>query len=93
MDRYEGMFIFRPELTKENLSKSLSQVQELLEKNNGSMGEVKEWGKQRLAYPIAKCKEGVYYLVTFNIVPGAIAAIRRAFSLNESILRSLIVKI
>ena len=93
MNRYEGMFIFKPDLTKENLSKVLAQVQEMVEKNKGAIDETKEWGKQKLAYPIAKYKEGLYYILSFHIVPEVISKIRRSFSLNEAILRVLIVKI
>jgi len=93
MKHYEGMFIFKPDLNKDSLDKLLSQAKELVEKNKGSIDQVKEWGKQRLAYPIEKYKEGIYYLVDFHIIPEAITDIRRAFSLNESILRVLIVNI
>lgn len=93
MNHYEGMFILKPDLDKDSLDKLLSQAKELIEKNKGSIDQIKEWGKQKLAYPIEKYKEGVYYLLDFHIVPEAITKIRSVFSLNESILRILIVKI
>lgn len=93
MNHYEGMLIFKPDLDKDSLDKLLSQARELVDKNKGSIDQAKEWGKQKLAYPIEKYKEGIYYLIDFHIVPEAITNLRRAFSLNESILRVLIVKI
>jgi len=91
MKNYEGMFIIKADLTKEDLDKTLGQVQEIIKKQKGSLGTIKEWGKQKLAYPIKKQKEGVYYLINFHIDTSAIAKIRRSFSLNESILRVLII--
>ena len=92
MKSYEGMFIFKPDLTKDNLEKTLGQVKDIIAKNKGSLsGDVKEMGKQRLAYSIKKFREGSYYLLNFHIDPGAISKIRRSFALNESILRVLIV--
>lgn len=90
MRSYEGMFIFRPDLSQENFDKVLSHVQDIIGKNKGSVAEIKEWGKQRLAYPIKKYKEGIYYLINFHIIPDALDKIKKSFGLNESILRVLI---
>lgn len=94
MNNYEGMFIFKSDLSKEDLDKTAAQVKDAITKNKGSLsGDMKELGKQALAYPIKKHKEGVYYLVNFHIDPDAISKLKRAFVLNESILRVLITKI
>ena len=93
MNNYEAMFLFKPDLGKDGLDKTLGQVQEILVKHKGSIDETKEWGKQKLAYPIKKCKEALYYLINFNIDPDEVSKLKRAFGLNESILRVLIVKI
>ena len=90
MKKYEGMFIIKADLAKEDLEKTVTQVQEIIKKEKGSLDNIKEWGKQKLAYPIKKHKEGVYHLINFHIDTAAIAKIRRSFSLNESILRVLI---
>jgi len=91
MKRYEGIFLLKPDLTSDVLDKVLHQVQDIIGKNNGSMDEIKDWGKQRLAYPIRKYKEGIYYLMNFSIDPNAISKIKQSFRINESILRVLIV--
>lgn len=93
MKNYEGVFILKPDLGKEALEKTLGQVKELIAKNNGSISEIKEWGKQRLAYPIKKHQEGVYYLTNFNITSDGVSKLRRSFALNESILRVLIISV
>ena len=92
MKNYEAMFIFKPDLSKEALEKTSAQVKDIISKNKGSLsGEIKEMGKQRLAYPIKKSREGLYYLANFHIDTDAISKLKRAFALNESILRVLIV--
>ena len=93
MKKYEGMFIFKADLSKDNLEKTAGQVKDIISKHKGSLADVKEWGKQRLSFPIKKYKEGIYYLVNFHIDTDAISKLKRAFSLNESILRVLITKI
>ena len=92
MKSYEGMFVLRPDLNKENLDKVLGQIEEVIAKHKGSTAQIKDWGMQKLAYPIKKYKNGIYYLITFHIAPEAIAKIKRSFSLNESILRTLILR-
>ena len=93
MERYEGMFIFKPDLSKDDLDKVLSQIQDIIAKHKGSIDQINEGAKQKLAYPIKKYKEGFYYIVNFHIDPDAISKIRRSFGLNESILRVLITRI
>ncbi len=91
MKVYEGMFIFKPDLKKEGIDKVYGQVQEIIEKHKGSIEKKDEWGKKGLAFPIKKYKEGLYYLVNFHIDPESISKIKRYFTLNESILRVLII--
>lgn len=92
MKSYEAMFLFKPDLSKQDLDKVLNQIQEILTKHKGSPDQKIEWGKQKLSYPIKKYKEGLYYIITFHIDPGAISKIKKVFGLNESILRVLITK-
>jgi small subunit ribosomal protein S6 len=91
MNNYEGMFIFKPDLTKDGLDKTVAQVKELITKHNGSLSDIKEWARQKLAYPIKKYKEGIYYIVNFHIDPETISKIKKALALNESILRVMII--
>jgi len=92
VEHYEGMFLFKPDLSKDNLDKVLNQVKEIIVKQKGSPDKIEERGKQRLAYPIKKYKEAFYYLINFHIDTEAISKIRRSFGLNESILRVLITR-
>ncbi|MFA5388712.1 MAG: 30S ribosomal protein S6 [Candidatus Omnitrophota bacterium] len=93
MKKYEAMFILKPELDKAGADKILGHMQELIAKHKGTITETKEMGKNRLAYPLKKNKEGLYYLINFSIVPDAISAIKQNLMLNESILRLLVVEL
>ena len=93
MKQYEVTFILKPDLDKGSIDKILGQMQELVAKHKGAIAEIKEMGKNRLAYPLKKNKEGIYYRLNFSIIPDAIAIIKKSLILNESILRVLIVEI
>jgi small subunit ribosomal protein S6 len=92
MNHYEGMFLLKPDLDKAGLDKVLGQIKDAVTKEKGIVVDMKEWSKTRLAYAIKKYKEGVYYLVNFDIIPSGIDHIKKIYVLNESILRVLITK-
>lgn len=93
MKRYEAMFILRPDLDKTGIDKIIGHIQELVAKHKGAITETREMGKNRLAYPLKKNKEGLYYLINFNISPDAIDGIKKNLTLNEAILRLLVIEL
>ena len=92
MKNYEGMFVLKPDLDKTGVDKILNQIQELVTKYKGAVADTKEMGKNRMAYPLKKYREGVYYLINFSVIPDAVANIKKSLALNESVLRMLIVE-
>mgnify|MGYP001588092230 CR=1 FL=1 len=93
MGLYEGLFIVQHDLTTETQKTVFTQIEEPIAKQGGTIETAQEWGRRSLAYPIRKKKEGVYYLVRFHLEPGSIATLRKGYSLNESILGSLITRL
>jgi small subunit ribosomal protein S6 len=57
--------------------------------------EIKEedMGDRPLAYPILKKERGHYLLYKMNLDPQSVAPLERAFKLNTSILKYLLVKV
>ena len=58
---------------------------------NGTVSEVNEWGKRRLAYPINDLMEGYYVLMTFYAAAAIPAELDRIFRITDGVMRSLIV--
>ena len=52
-----------------------------------------KWGKRRLAYPINDMPEGYYVVVTFKSAPEFPSEMDRLFNIDESIMRSMIIKL
>ena len=90
MRNYEAMFIFKPTVSEETLEKEVANVKRAI-KTRGK-GDVKfdNLGKKALAYPIAKCNEGIYVNYQFTAQPLAIAKIKEALRHKENILRFMI---
>jgi small subunit ribosomal protein S6 len=92
MNHYELMYIMVPTLEGEALETVMTKVTTLIESVNGTITEVKKWGKRRLAYEINDIKEGFYVVVTFDADPSSITEIDRVLKLTEEILRFMITR-
>ena len=56
-----------------------------------ALGEVEEWGKKKLAYPINYETEGFYTLINFSSEESFPAELDRVINITDGVLRSLIV--
>ena len=84
------VFILNPNLDEEATAAMVAKFKTLVEQN-GTLAEVDEWGKRRLAYPINDLNEGYYVLMTFNAAAAIPHELDRLFRINDSVMRSLIV--
>ncbi len=87
---YEVVYILDPNLTEDATAALVEKFKTLVE-SKGTLGEVNEWGKRRLAYPINDLNEGYYVLMTFTATPDLPAELDRQLRINDSVMRSIIV--
>ena len=92
MNNYEALFLIKPDLKKEEQDKLIESIHEEITKRNGQLKETQDLYKRPLAYEINKYREGLYCLVNFDALSDIINSLRDAYKLNDSILRSLILK-
>ena len=93
MNKYEAMFLIKPELSEDDKKALFNQIGEAVTKNQGLVSSGAVWSeKRKLYFPIKKYQDAVYYLLNFNLPPLAIKEIKRTYSLNENILRVLLTK-
>ena len=91
LNSYETIFIVDATLEEE----AVTQVKEKftsLNSNNGTINNIDEWGKRRLAYEINDKTEGYYYLVDFTADGEFPKELDRQFRINENILRTIIIR-
>ncbi len=88
--KYETLFIVNPTLSEEATAELVAKFKALVEKN-GTLTNVDEWGKRRLAYPINDLNEGYYVLFDFESAPSFPAELDRIYKITEGIMRSIIV--
>lgn len=93
MNKYEGMFIVKPDLSEEERKTLFNQINDMIIKAEGKILQASVWSeKRKLFFPIKKSHEGVYYLLNFSIAGGLIKDLNQAYKINENILRTLISK-
>lgn len=90
--KYELMFIADPELDERGLKKLTSQYLEIVTKEGGSVDEPDFWGRRKLAYEIDGKTEGNYVVVTYSCEPATSAELDRVLNLNESVIRTKILR-
>ena len=89
---YETMYILRPDIPEEEVDNHLKKYSEILEKSGTEVLDSQMRGKRRLAYPIAKHKEGIYVQLSHIGDGQQIAILEKAMRLSEDVIRYLTVK-
>ena len=87
---YEAVYILDPALSEEQIAALVAKFKAVVEAN-GTVSEIDEWGKRRLAYPINDLMEGYYVLMTFTADPAFPAELDRLMRITTGIMRSIIV--
>ena len=89
---YETMYILRPDIPEEEVDSHIKKYSEILEKSGTEVLDSQMRGKRRLAYPIAKHKEGVYVQLSHQGNGQQVATLEKAMRLSEDVIRYLTVK-
>ena len=89
---YETMYILRPDIPEEEVDNHLKKYSEILEKSGTEVLDSQMRGKRRLAYPIAKHKEGIYVQLSHQGDGQQVAVLERAMRLSEDVIRYHTVK-
>ena len=93
MNQYEALYIITPELEEEATKALVEKFSGIITGNGGEIVSVDEWGKRRLAYAIDYKTEGYYVYVGFNAGAELPKELTRNLQINESVIRSQIVKL
>jgi small subunit ribosomal protein S6 len=89
---YELMVILDPSLEERTVAPSLDQYLTVIRTAGGSVEKLDVWGRRRLMYEINKKSEGIYAVVDLQATPEAVAELDRQLRLNESILRTKVIR-
>ena len=89
---YETMYILRPDIAEDEVNNHIDKYNKLLEKFGGTILDSQMRGKRRLAYQIAKHREGIYVQLSHQGDGQHIFKIEKAMRLSEDVIRYMTVK-
>jgi small subunit ribosomal protein S6 len=86
------MVILDPSLEERTIQPSLETFLNVVKTDGGSVEKVDIWGRRRLAYEIDKHIEGIYAVIDLQAQPAAVQELDRQLNLNESVLRTKVLR-
>ena len=92
MNKYELAIVLNAKVEDEVRVASVEKVKEYITRFGGTVTNVDEWGKKRLAYEIQKMKEGFYYFIQFESNSDCPNEVEKNVRIMESVIRYLCVR-
>ena len=89
---YETMYILRPDIAEDEVVNHIDKYNKLLQEFGGTIIDSQMRGKRRLAYQIAKHREGIYVQLSHQGDGQHIFKIEKAMRLSEDVIRYMTVK-
>ena len=92
MNKYELAVVLSAKLEDEERAAAIEKVKGYITRFGGTVTNVDEWGKRKLAYEIQKMREGFYYFIQFEAETSAPAEIESRVRIMDNVMRYLVVK-
>ena len=92
MNKYELAVVVSDKIEDEERAAVVEKCKALIERFNGVITEVDDWGKKRLAYEIQKMKEAYYYFIRFEAESTVPIEIESRVRIMDNVIRYLVVR-
>lgn len=92
MNKYEIMYIIRPDLEEEARKEVVEYFSKVLTDNGAELDKVEEMGMRRLAYEINDYREGYYVLINFSSQPEAVNEFDRLAKFSDNVIRHMAIR-
>lgn len=92
MNKYELAVVVNAKIEDDVRTATIEKVKEYITRFGGTITNVDEWGKKRLAYEIQKMREGYYYFIQFESDSSCPAEVEKSVRIMENVIRFLCVR-
>lgn len=92
MNKYELALVVSAKIEDDARTATVEKTKEYITRAGGTVTEVEEWGKKRLAYEVQKMREGFYYFIQFEADATCPAEVERHVRIMDNVMRYLVVK-
>jgi small subunit ribosomal protein S6 len=91
---YDLIFICRPDTPEEEVNKIVAALEHACAEKGGKIEKVERWGTRKLAYRVAKHREGFYVYLMFKTTHGElIPELERRLRVFDSVIKYLTVRL
>lgn len=92
MNKYELAVVVSAKIEDEERAAVVDKCKALIERFGGTITNVDDWGKKRLAYEVQKMKEAYYYFIQFDAESTAPIEIENRVRIMDNVIRFLCVR-
>ena len=92
MKAYELLFFVAPSIDEETRTAVMKRIDTTIAEGKGTVDNVDNWGKRKLAYEINGLTDGDYTLIDFHAEPADVAELDRVLRITDAVERHMIVK-
>ena len=91
--QYELVYIVTPEASEQQVTDLHAQVEQIVQRFQGTLDKTENWGRRKLAYEIGHHREGTYVVETITGSGELMKEVDRRLRVSDSIIRHLTVRI
>ena len=90
---FEMVLVIKPEADEYKFNTTLNNVKQLITGLGGTVSDMEQWGKRKLAYPIKGLSEGSYVLAHFKLEPSRNKELEAKLKISDEVARHLLIKV
>ena len=91
--QYELVYIVTPEATDQEIADLHTQIEQIVQRFNGTFDKTENWGRKKLAYEIGHHREGTYVVETITGTGDLMKEIDRRLRVIDQVIRHLVVRV
>ncbi|MFW5631604.1 MAG: 30S ribosomal protein S6 [Acetivibrio ethanolgignens] len=92
MNKYELVLVVNAKIEDEARVATVEKAKEYVTRFGGTITNVDDWGKRRLAYEIQKMREGYYYFIQFESDSETPGELEQRVRIMENVIRYLCIR-
>lgn len=93
MRNYQSVLILKPDLDEAQVEQSIEKITAIINKFEGAILKLDNWGKKRLAYRVKKNKFGYYLNIYHTCEQGNVPALEKEYQLYDQIIKYLVIRL
>src|SRR3954467_2043700 len=91
--QYELVYIVTPEASEQDMADLHTQIEQIVQRYNGTFDKTESWGRKRMAYEIGHHREGNYVVETITGSGELMKEIDRRLRVLDTVIRHLVVRV